>query len=61
MENSINLNETKKVTFEDGQVLTMKCVHIDSKGERYLLNTKIRFRGYRTPIAMSALKIESIK
>ena len=62
MENSINLNETKQITFEDGQVLRMKCVHIDSNGEKYLINTKIRFRGYRrTGIAMGALKIKSIK
>jgi hypothetical protein len=61
MSNLINLNETKQITFEDGQVLRMKCVHIDSNGERYLVNTKIRFRGHRrSPIAMGALRIKSI-
>ena len=57
MEISFKLNETKKVTFLNGQVLTMKCVYIDANGEQYLKNVKLK-KG--SPIALGAINTAMI-
>ena len=57
MEISLNLKETKKVTFLNGQVLKLKCVYIDLNGEQYLKNVKIK-KGNTIPLG--AIKTENI-